>query len=80
MTAFKDVGFQIDQTKRITDEDDLAIRNQTKIIFFWGVIKYRDTFGKHHTFRFRLRSIALVVGTPNVWSMGAHALGFEDED
>jgi hypothetical protein len=80
MTAFKDVGFQISQTKIITAEDAQAIRNQKKIIFFWGAIKYRDAFGKDHTFKFRMISDALAIGSTTVWSMVAHPLGFEDED
>src|SRR5260370_26320276 len=78
MTAFKDVGFQISQTHRITAEDAQAIMEQKKIIFFWGAIKYRDAFKRDHTFRFRLISSALVIGSTNVWSMVAHPLGFED--
>jgi hypothetical protein len=80
MTAFKDVGFQISQTQKITAEDAQAIRDQKKIIFFWGAIKYRDAFGRDHTFRFRLISNALTIGSTSVWSMVAHPLGFEDDD
>jgi hypothetical protein len=80
MTAFKDVGFQISQTKMITAEDAQALRDQTKIIFFWGTIKYRDAFKRDRTFRFRLISNALAIGSTTVWSMVAHPLGFEDED
>jgi hypothetical protein len=36
MTAFKDVGFQISQTRIITTEDAQAIRDQKKIAFFGG--------------------------------------------
>jgi hypothetical protein len=80
MTAFKDVGFQINQTKIITAEDAQAIRDQKKIVFFWGSIKYRDAFNKDHVFKFRLISNALLVGSNNVWSLVAHPIGFEDED
>jgi hypothetical protein len=80
MTAFKDVGFHISQTKIITAEEAQEIRDRKKNVFFWGTIRYRDAFKKDHVFRFRLISNALLVGSTNVWSMVAHSLGFEDED
>lgn len=80
ITAFKDVGFQISQTQMISAEDAQAIRDQKKIIFFWGTIKYRDAFKGIHTFKFRLMSNSLVIGSSNVWTMVAHPLGFEDDE
>ncbi len=80
ITAFKDVGFQISQTRIITAEDAQAIRDQKKIIFFWGTIKYRDAFKVTHTFKFRLVSNSIAIGSTNVWTMVAHPIGFEDDE
>jgi hypothetical protein len=75
--AFRDAGVQVNVGWRIPEADMIAVRDRTKNIFFWGTVRYRDVFDKHHYFTFRLINGQIAVGTTGVYVMGVHPKGDE---
>lgn len=75
--AFRDAGMHVSQGWQISEADAVAIRDRKKNVFLWGTAKYRDTFGKKHSFTFRLINAQQV--SASIYAMAPHPMGYEGD-